>query len=291
MSSSSLPQRLIGGAPLLAPGVYDALGALIAAQAGFEALYLSGASIAYSRAGVPDIGLMSMTEVADTLAAITERVALPVIVDADTGFGNAMNACRTVRLFERAGAAAIQLEDQTLPKRCGHLSGKSLVSKNEMVGKIKAALDARRSEQTLIIARTDAIAVEGFDLALERAEAYLIAGADVLFIEAPQSVEQMRQICARFKGRAPLLANMVEGGKTPVRSVEELGAIGFDLVIFPGGLARALAKAATDYFQSLKAHGSTQPFRDRMLDFDGLNQLLGTAGVLEQGARYDADRQ
>ncbi|MFY7960718.1 MAG: isocitrate lyase/PEP mutase family protein, partial [Elsteraceae bacterium] len=140
-------------------------------------------------------------------------------------------------------------------------------------------------------ARTDAIAVEGFDLALDRAEAYLTAGADVLFIEAPQSLEQMQQICGRFKGRAPLLANMVEGGKTPVRSVEELGAIGFSLVIFPGGLARALAKAATDYFQSLKAHGSTQPFRDRMLDFEGLNKLLGTADLLEQGARYDADRQ
>jgi 2-methylisocitrate lyase-like PEP mutase family enzyme len=291
MSGFGLHQRLISGNPLLAPGVYDALGALIAAQAGFEALYLSGASIAYSRAGAPDIGLMSMTEVADALAAITERVPLPVIVDADTGFGNALNARRTVRLFERAGAAAIQLEDQTLPKRCGHLSGKSLVSKNEMVGKIKAALDARRSDETLIVARTDAIAVEGVDLALERADAYLTAGADVLFIEAPQSLEQMQQICGRFKGRAPLLANMVEGGKTPVRSVEELGEIGFSLVIFPGGLARALAKAATDYFQSLKAHGSTLPFRDRMLDFDGLNKLLGTAEVLEQGARYDADRQ
>ena len=291
MMKVSLRDRLAGSDPLLAPGVYDALGALIAAQTGFEALYLSGASIAYSRAGSPDIGLMSMTEVADALAAITERVNLPVIVDADTGFGNALNARRTVRLFERAGAAAIQLEDQTLPKRCGHLAGKSLVSKGEMVGKIKAALDARHTDQTLIVARTDAIAVEGFEPALDRAEAYLAAGADVLFIEAPQSAEQMQAITTRFQSRAPLLANMVEGGKTPVRSVEELGAIGFKLVIFPGGLARAVAKAMTDYFVSLKQHGSTRPFADRMLDFDGLNRLLGTADLLELGARYDADRQ
>ena len=291
MVNFSLRQRLASGKPLLAPGVYDALGALIAAQTGFEALYLSGASIAYSRAGSPDIGLMTMSEVADTLAAITERASIPVIVDADTGFGNALNAKRTVRQFERAGAAAIQLEDQTLPKRCGHLSGKSLVSKQEMVGKIKAALDARRSDETLIVARTDAIAVEGFDLAQERAEAYHEAGADVLFIEAPQSTEQMQAICARFKGRAPLLANMVEGGRTPIRSVDELGEIGFSVVIFPGGLARAFAKTATDYFQSLKANGSTKPFMDRMLTFDGLNQLLGTADILAQGARYDADQQ
>ncbi len=291
MDELGLRRRLTRADPLLAPGVYDALGALIASQTGFEALYLSGASIAYSRAGAPDIGLMSMTEVADTLAAITERVRVPVIVDADTGFGNALNARRTVALFERAGAAAIQLEDQTLPKRCGHLAGKSLVSRNEMVGKIKAALDVRRSSETLIIARTDAIAVEGFEPALERAEAYLAAGADVLFIEAPQSTEQMQTIADRFRDRVPLLANMVEGGKTPVRSVDELGAIGFGLVIFPGGLARALAKAAIDYFGSLKTHGSTRPFMDRMLDFDGLNRLLGTAEVLELGARYDADRQ
>lgn len=288
---TSLRTRLSQGETLLAPGVYDALGALIAAQTGFEALYLSGASIAYSRAGSPDIGLMSMTEVADSLAAITERVTVPVIVDADTGFGNALNARRTVRLFERAGAAAIQLEDQTLPKRCGHLAGKSLVSQGEMVGKIKAALDARSNDQTLIIARTDAIAVEGFASAVIRAEAYLAAGADVLFIEAPQSLEQMQEIASRFAGRVPLLANMVEGGRTPVRSVAELGEIGFKLVIFPGGLARALAKAATDYFASLKRHGSTLPFADRMLDFDGLNHLLGTADLLELGARYDADRQ
>ena len=288
---TSLRTRLTQGETLLAPGVYDALGALIAAQAGFEALYLSGASIAYSRAGSPDIGLMSMTEVADTLAAITERVSVHVIVDADTGFGNALNARRTVRLFERAGAAAIQLEDQTLPKRCGHLAGKSLVSQGEMVGKIRAALDARSSDETLIIARTDAIAVEGFASAMIRAEAYLAAGAEVLFIEAPQSLEQMQEIASRFAGRVPLLANMVEGGRTPVRSVTELGEVGFKLVIFPGGLARALAKAATDYFASLKRHGSTLPFADRMLDFDGLNHLLGTAELLELGASYDADRQ
>ena len=166
----SLPKQLAASTITVAPGVYDALGAVLVQQAGFHVAYLSGASIAYTRFGRPDIGLVGMSEVAETLSAITERSGLPVIVDADTGFGNALNVMRTVRLFESSGATAIQLEDQTLPKRCGHLAGKTLVSQGEMVGKIKAALDARRQAETLIIARTDGIAVEGFDAALERAE-------------------------------------------------------------------------------------------------------------------------
>ncbi len=251
---------------LIAPGIYDGLSALLAERAGAEAVYLSGASIAYTRFGRPDIGLVDMTEVAQTLTAIRERCALPIVVDADTGFGNALNVRRTVRSFERAGADAIQLEDQTLPKRCGHLAGKSLVSAEEMVGKIKAAQDARRNAETLIIARSDAIAVEGLEAALARAAAYAEAGADLLFVEAPQSREDMARIVAELGGQVPLLANMVEGGKTPPLSAAELEDLGFDLVIFPGGLVRAFVAMAQDYFAALLANGSNRPFGDRMVE-------------------------
>ena len=271
---------------VLAPGVYDALSALVAEEAGFEALYLSGASIAYTRLGRSDVGLTTFTEVEDTLARITERVALPVIVDADTGFGNALNAQRTVRGFERAGAAMIQLEDQSFPKRCGHLEGKGVIPIDEMCGKLRAALDARRSADTLILARTDALAIEGVDAALERAEKYLACGVDALFIEALRSPAQMDTACQRFASRAPLLANMVEGGQTPLQSAGELGQRGFRIVIFPGGTARAVAHTLQGYYTSLQAHGSTAPWRDRMLDFDALNALIGTPELLARGKRY-----
>jgi len=270
---------------VLAPGVYDALTALLAERAGFEALYLSGASISYTRLGRPDIGLASVSEVADTLANICARVSVPVIVDADTGYGNALNVVRTVKTFERAGAAAIQLEDQSLPKRCGHLDGKSLVSTSEMTGKIKAALDAR--DQALIIARTDAIAVEGYNAAMERAEKYLEAGADVLFLEALRSVDDMKAAAKRFSGRAPLLANMVEGGKTPVLSAAELESIGFRIAIFPGATARRVAHAVQELFQILKLEGNTSRIRDKMFDFNGLNEVIGTPEMLALGKKYD----
>ena len=283
-----LESQLSGDGIVVAPGIFDAMGAVLVEQAGFHSAYLSGASIAYTRFGQPDIGLVSMSEVADALSAITERSSLRIIVDADTGFGNALNVMRTVRLFENIGAAAIQLEDQTLPKRCGHLAGKTLVPTGEMVGKIKAALDARRSTETLIIARTDGIATEGFASATERAEHYLEAGADVLFIEAPQTQDQMHAISKQFSGRIPLLANMVEGGKTPQKTASELEALGFSLVIFPGGMVRVLAYTAQAYLASLSEHGSTLPFRDKMLDFDRLNELLNTNDMLALGAGYDS---
>jgi 2-methylisocitrate lyase-like PEP mutase family enzyme len=272
---------------LLAPGVYDSLTALLAERAGFEALYLSGASIAYTRLGRSDVGLTTYSEVEETLARITERVGAPVIVDADTGFGNALNVQRTVRGLERAGAAMIQLEDQTFPKRCGHLEGKSVVPAGEMRGKLCAALDARRSGHTLILARTDALAVEGLEAALDRAEAYLECGVDALFVEALRTPEQMDSVCRRFAARVPLLANMVEGGQTPLQSADELGARGFRIVIFPGGAARAAAHALAGYYGSLRAHGTTAPWRDRMLDFDGLNAAIGTPELLANGRRYD----
>jgi len=283
----TLKQRLNEPRLMLAPGVYDALTALVAEQSGFEAVYLSGASIAYTRLGRSDIGLTTMSEVCDTVTSIRERVALPIIVDADTGFGNALNMRRTVARLERAGASLIQIEDQTFPKRCGHLNGKGVVGSTEMVGKIKAALDARASEETLIIARTDAVAVEGFEPALERAEHYFEAGADVLFVEAVKSEAQMREVNARFHSRVPLLANMVEGGQTPVKSAADLQAIGYRIAIFPGGTARAVAHTLQSYYASLKQHGTTAPYRDRMLDFDQLNALIGTPELLALGKRYD----
>lgn len=271
---------------LVAPGVYDAFTALLATQAGFECLYLSGASLAYTKLGRPDIGLVTMTEVAESIAAIRDRVETPLIVDADTGYGNAMNVQRTVRIFERNGASGIQLEDQAFPKRCGHLRGKTLISAEEMAGKVRAAVDARRDEGTYIIARTDAISVEGVNSALDRAESYFEAGADVLFIEAPQSRAEQQAIVERFKGRVPLLANMVEGGKTPASSADELAELGFQLVIFPGGLARAVVRQATAYFDSLKRNGSTEPFRDRMAAFDELNETIGLPELMKLSAHY-----
>ena len=284
---STFKQRLQQPQAVLAPGVYDALTALIAEQAGFEALYLSGASIAYTRLGRSDIGLTTATEVADTLARITERVNLPVITDADTGFGNALNTMRTVKLFERSGAAMLQLEDQTFPKRCGHLDGKSVIPVGEMCGKLKAALDARTSQDTLILARTDALAIEGLDAALDRAERYLECGVDALFIEALRTPEQMDAACRRFGQRIPLLANMVEGGKTPVQSAAELQARGFRIVIFPGGTARAVAHTLQAYYASLHQHQTTAPWQSKMLDFDGLNDVIGTTELMAQGKRYE----
>ncbi|MBL8699435.1 MAG: isocitrate lyase/phosphoenolpyruvate mutase family protein [Alphaproteobacteria bacterium] len=283
---TSLKQRFARPGIVVAPGIYDGLSAMLVEQAGFEAAYLSGASIAYTRFGFPDIGLVSVSEVIDTLAAIRERMTIPVIVDIDTGFGNALNVQRSIRGFERAGASAVQLEDQVTPKRCGHLKDKALISKSEMVGKIKAALDARTGDMALIC-RTDAIAVEGFDAALERADAYAEAGADMLFVEAPPSTEHLAQVAKRYAGKVPVMANMVEGGKTPILSGEELDRLGYKLVIFPGGTVRALSFALQDYFQSLKSNGTTTPWRNRMLDFAGLNKLIDTDGFLARGKRYE----
>ena len=282
----NLPALLEEPNLLLAPGIYDSLSGLIATKAGAKAVYLSGASLAYTRFGISDLGLVSVSEVNDTLAAITDRIETPVIVDGDNGFGNALNVQRTVRSFERSGAAAIQLEDQAFPKRCGHLDGKTLISKTEMVGKIKAALDARTSQDMLIIARTDARAVEGLSAAMDRAEAYYEAGADIMFIEAPQSLDEMKQLTAHFAGRIPLLANMVEGGKTPIQSTDDLAEIGYKIVIFPGGAVRAIAHHLTDYFGQLLANGNNTKFSKKMYNFNGLNDIIETNDLLNLGIKY-----
>jgi 2-methylisocitrate lyase-like PEP mutase family enzyme len=285
--SGTLKARLARRPVLLAPGVCDPLTALIAAQAGAEALYLSGAAIAYTRLGRPDIGLVGMSEVADVIAQVRDRVGLPLIVDADTGYGNALNMQRTMRAFERAGASALQIEDQSFPKRCGHLQEKRLVPAREMVGKISAAVDARANAETLVIARTDAVAVEGLEAALDRARLYAEAGADALFVEAPGSLDQLRAVPAALGGGLPLMANMVEGGRTPVRDAAELEAMGYALVIFPGGIVRAMARAAQDFYGALLRDGTTDAFRNRMFDFDGLNGLIGTEEMLAMGKRYE----
>lgn len=288
MSATMTLGHRISQAPILvAPGVYDALTAALATEAGAEALYLTGAGIAYTRLGRPDIGLVSMNEVVDVVSLIRDRVSTPLIVDADTGWGNALNVERTVRMLERAGANAIQLEDQSFPKRCGHLAEKRLIPAAEMAGKIRAAVDARRSKGTLIIARTDAIAVEGFDEAISRAKLYARAGADMLFVEAPPG-DKLAEIPRALKGVLPLMANMVEGGKTPVKNAAELQAMGFAMVIFPGAIVRMIIPAARELYRAVIGEGTSQPVRDRMLDFETLNQTLGTADMLSRGKKYEA---
>ena len=282
-----LRTRLQDSKILIAPGIFDALGIMLLENAGFEVAYLSGASLSYTHHGRPDIGLVTMTEVAESVRLIRERSETPLIVDADTGYGNVLNTQRAVKLFERCGASAIQLEDQSFPKRCGHLHDKSVISIQEMAGKLKAALDARSSSETLIIARTDAVACEGFDSALDRAETYVETGIDILFVEALSSTGQMRLVNERFGEKLPLMANMVEGGKTPLLSGPELQEIGYSLVIFPGGYVRAITKLGQRYFESLKSHETTVPFLEEMLDFEQLQDLLGTHQLLSQAKEYE----
>lgn len=287
----NLRRRLEQSSALLAPGCYDALSGLLIQQAGFEAAYLSGASVAYTQLGRPDIGLVSLDQVVDVAARITERIDIPLIVDADTGFGNALNMGRTVRLFERAGARAIQIEDQTFPKRCGHLRGKGVISAQEMAGKVRAAVDARHDDGTLIIARTDAIAVEGIEAAMDRAELFLEAGADVLFVEAPRDLDQMRAVAERFADRVPLLANMVEGGDTPLSSADSLSELGYRLVIAPGAMVRAVIPAVEAFLSVLKRDGGTKAHRAHMTDLMGVNARIGLDEMMALGQSYEAQEE
>lgn len=279
-------RELLAGEPFIAPGCYDAFTALLVEQQGFGCGYVSGASVSFTRIGRPDIGLTTLTELADTVANIRERVVVPLIVDGDDGFGNALNVQRTIRLLERRGASGVQLEDQASPKRCGHLAGKTLVPVGEMLGKIRAAQDARQDGDFVIVARTDAVAVDGFEAGLARAHAYADAGADVLFVEALRSRAEIERVGRELGSRVPLLANMVEGGETPLLSIAELGKLGFRLAIFPGAMLRVVAYAATHYLSALKKDGTTRNILDRMFDFRRLNEVIGTAETLELGERY-----
>ncbi len=282
--SARLRARLAEPAILVVPGAFDCISARLVERAGFEAIYFSGAGMSMSMLGVPDLGLVSFAEMLERVRRMADVVTLPVIVDADTGYGGPLNVIRTVRELERAGVSCIQIEDQQWPKRCGHELGRVVVGVDEMVARIKAATDARRDEATLIMARTDARTTEGIEAALDRAEAYQEAGADVLFVESPESAEEMRRINERL--RVPTLANMVEGGRTPMRPAAELEKIGYDIAIFPGMLARVMAKAGERALAALRQAGWSDGLRDDMFDHRELFDLFEYARWTGTEARY-----
>jgi 2-methylisocitrate lyase-like PEP mutase family enzyme len=269
----------------VAPGAYDGLSARLVAQAGFPAVYASGGAIARS-AGVPDIGLLSMTAIADRFASMADAVSVPIIADADTGYGNALNAQMAARAFERAGVAAFHLEDQTFPKKCGHYDDKSLVPVGEMVQKLKAVRDALNDADFVVIARTDAIGVEGFTAALDRAAAYLEAGADVSFVEAPTSEAEIAEIAKRLPGWK--LINMFEGGKTPLLPISRLQALGYQLVIIPSDTQRAAIKAMQRVLAVIARDGSAAAMRDDMASFAEREAVVDTAVYLARGKEYSA---
>jgi len=271
---AGLLEMFDGGETVLAPGCYDALGARLIEEAGFSAAYMTGFGSAASRLGRPDVGLMTMTEMVDNARRIVEAVDIPVVADADTGYGNSINVIRTVREYEAAGVAAIHLEDQVMPKKCGHMEGKQLVSVDEMVAKVAAAVAARRSPEFLIIARTDACAVEGLDGALERARRYREAGADALFVEAPQSIDDIESVAAAFPD-VPLLFNYAEGGKTPAVDHEFLRGLGFALVIFPLTLLLSATGAMRAALTRLKSDGTPIELLPSLVDFDEFLELVG----------------
>jgi 2-methylisocitrate lyase-like PEP mutase family enzyme len=284
MKPTTALRKLLGrpGA-LMAPGVADALNARLVRKHGFEALYMTGAGTTAVRLGMPDVGLLTMTEMVDNAARIADASGLPLIADADNGYGGVLNVRRTVQAFERAGAAAVHIEDQVLPKRCGHLAGKQLVPVEEMEAKIRAAVDARSDADFVLIARTDAIAVEGFDAALERAERYREAGADVLFVEAPGAAE-LPKIAPRLK--APLLYNMATSGKTPFLGRAEIERLGFKLIIYPNWMMLAAIRAAAEVLAELKETGSIANIAREVPSFREFFDLLGMTEVQELEARY-----
>jgi 2-methylisocitrate lyase-like PEP mutase family enzyme len=239
------------------PGAYDAMSAKLIEETGFKAIYATGAGISNAQLGWADVGLTSLKEVVDIVARMADVTNIPIVVDGDTGFGNAINVIRTVKEFERAGVAAIQMEDQVSPKKCGHFSGKEVISKEEMVGKIKAALDARKDENLAIMARTDAIAVNGVEDAIDRAFAYYEAGADIIFVEAPNTIEQIRQITSSLK-EIPQVINLVEGGKTPLISLKEAEEIGFKIMLCANTALRSAIKGITESLRILKEEGSQE---------------------------------
>jgi len=270
---------------VVAPGVYDGLSARLARDAGFAAVYATGGGIARSM-GFPDLGLLSMREVTERVAGIVEHAGVPVIADADTGYGNALNVRRTVRELERAGVAALHLEDQVFPKRCGHYDGKGVVPAAEMVQKLRAARDAAQDADLVIIARTDAIAVEGLDAAIERAHAYAAAGADVLFVEAPTSEAQIEAIARSLPGAK--LINMFEGGKTPLVPLARLQALGYRIVIVPSDLQRAAIRAMQEVLAVMRRDGNSRALAGRMATFDEREAVVRTREYLELDRRYGA---
>jgi 2,3-dimethylmalate lyase len=281
----TLGELLDGPDMVLAPGCYDALGARLVHEAGFPAAYTTGFGTAASRLGRPDIGLLGMTEMVDNARRIAAAVTIPVIADADTGYGNAINVIRTVREYEAAGVAAIHIEDQAMPKRCGHMEHKQLIAAAEMAGKVEAAVAARRRDEFLIIARTDSRAVEGLDAALERARLYREAGADVLFVEAPQSTDEIETIARAFPD-VPLLFNYAEGGKTPPVTHAFLRELGFKLVIFPLSMLLVATSAMRSILAAVKADGSPVAVLESLLPFASFLDFIGMPEVRELERRF-----
>ena len=284
-ATTKLRQLLAGGHTVVAPGVFDGLSARLAEQAGFPAVYASGGAIARS-GGIPDLGLLSLSEIVARLEMIVDAVAVPVIADADTGYGNALNVQRAVRAFERTGVAALHLEDQTFPKKCGHYEDKGLVPVGEMAQKLKAARDALSDQDFIVIARTDAIAVEGFAAALDRAGAYGEAGADVIFVEAPTSEEEIAAVARRFPGWK--LINMFQGGKTPLLPVARLEALGYNIVIIPSDLQRAAIKAMQRVLATIARDGSAAAMIDDMASFKEREAVIDTARFLALDRKYSS---
>lgn len=273
-NGKNLREILAGPDILVLPGVYDALSAKIAEKAGYRGLIMGGYAVAASRLGEPDVGYLSMTEMAEALHGISRAVDVPVIADGDTGYGNALSAQRTIREYELAGAAGILLEDQLWPKRCGHMAGKQVIEASEHAKKIRAAADAKLNPDTLLIARTDSRAILGLEAAIERGKLYLDSGADALFVEAPQNAGELEQIAKTFPDTI-LLANMVEGGRTPNVTVKELEQMGYKMVAYPCFLTYTVTKALNEVLHSLKENGTTNQCLDKMMNFTDFNKFIG----------------
>jgi len=271
--TSLLKKYILEDGILVMPGAHDALTAKIVEQAGFNALTIGGYAASASLLGQPDLSFLTLTEMADCVSRIVDIVDIPVFTDGDTGHGGVLNVRRTVREIEKTGAAGMFIEDQVFPKRCGHMRDKQVIGKQEMIAKVKAAVDARKDDDFVIMARTDALAVNGLEDAIDRANLFFQAGADLIFVEAPTSIEQMQQIVAKVD--APLLANNIEGGKSPLLSAAELEKIGYNTVVFPVAATYAIAKVVGDLMAELFATGTTAGFSDRMLSFEAFNRLIG----------------
>ncbi|MCX5042105.1 oxaloacetate decarboxylase [Aldersonia sp. NBC_00410] len=283
-----LRQLLDSGQPVLAPGAFDGLSARLVEAAGFSAAYMTGFGTAASMIGRPDVGLLTATEMADNARRMAAAIDLPLIADADTGYGNPINVIRTVREYERAGVAAIQLEDQVAPKRCGHMAGKAVIPVGEMVAKVEAARAARTDPDFLIIARTDAAAVDGLGVAIDRAKRYADAGADLLFVEAPDSIDEVHEIATQLAGHR-LVFNWVEGGRTPPLSLDTLAELGFALVLFPIGALLAATRSIQEFFATILRDGTPAAAMDQLPAFDEFTGFMGLPEINELGQRF-ADR-
>jgi carboxyvinyl-carboxyphosphonate phosphorylmutase len=281
-----LRELLAGPSPVMAPGAYDALSARLVEQAGFDVVYMTGFGTTASLIGRPDVGLLTGTEMVDNARRIVSAVDVPVIADADTGYGNAINVARTVQLYEQAGVAALQLEDQVMPKKCGHMSGKAVIETGEMVGKIRAAVEARRDPDFLVIARTDAVAVHGLAEALRRARAFAEAGADLLFVEAPTSEEDIATVAAELAGVAPLVFNWAEGGRTPPLPLERIAELGFALVIYPIGTLLAATTGIRSVLETLRRDGVPTAALPSLPSFEEFTDLIGLPEIQRLEQRF-----